>query len=148
MKRNLKVKFILILLLFAAALVIALLPSFKSAARADSESPVDYIYDNGRMQIDVDENKILHIKENLNIGFMRNQTYFERRVAGKTKSVKNVDGRAKKGRSFLAEITVIGAKIDGVESRCSVNRNGSNNYIRIENDGSFKKWSKDRKSVV
>ena len=35
MKRNLKVKFILILLLFAAALVIALLPSFKSAARAD-----------------------------------------------------------------------------------------------------------------
>ena len=103
MKRKINIKLILIFALFAAALIVALLPSFKSVAQADSESPVDYIYDNGSMQIDVDENKVLHIKENLNIGFMRNQNYFERRVAGKTKSVKNVNGRAKKGRSFLAE---------------------------------------------
>ncbi len=147
MKRKINIKLILIFALFAAALIVALLPSFKSVAQADSESPVDYIYDNGSMQIDVDENKVLHIKENLNIGFMRNQNYFERRVAGKTKSVKNVNGRAKKGRSFLAEITVIGAKIDGVESRCSVNRNGSNNYIRLDNESSFKKWDKENRAV-
>lgn len=143
MKEKLKVKLILIFLLFAAVLVLAFLPSFKHTARADSEPVSDYAYNNGSMQIDVDENKVLHIKENLKVAFLKNQSYFKRRVAGKTKSVKNVNGKAKKGRSFLAEITVSGAKIEGEECEFSVARNGTNNYIRLENGGTFKKWNTD-----
>ncbi|MDE7452947.1 MAG: DUF2207 domain-containing protein [Clostridia bacterium] len=140
MREKLKIRLILIFLLLAAALIIALLPSFKNTARAAAGS---YAYDNGSMQIDVDENKVMHIKENLKVAFLDEKTYFERRVAGKAKSVKNAKGKAKKGRSFLAEITVLGAKIEGKDCEFSVARNGTNNYIRLEKDGTFKKWNED-----
>ena len=138
-----KRKVILIILLFVFAVLISVTLS-GSRAYADSDDSPAYAYANSSIAIDVNENKILHVKENLNVGFRRRVEHVTRRIPAKTASYKNKNGKLVKGSSFLAKLSNISATVGGNQANADYDKNGTCYYLRIHNpNGYFSLWDKE-----
>lgn len=119
------------------------------SARADSEDEPAYAYGNSSMVIDVDENKLLHIKENLTVGFVRSVSGMTRRIPAKTTSYKAKGGKVVKSGSFLSRIDNVKASFkrkdaDEYETaETSFSKNGTDYYLSVHNpNGRFAVWEK------
>ena len=118
-------------------------------AYASSSEDDRFVYHNSKINIIVDENKFLHIEENLTVAFIKKSDYFRRALPGKVNTYMNVNGKEIKGRSFLSRISGLSAEIDGVTAEVnSVERNGGCNYLTVtRSDGDFAKWVKYENEV-
>lgn len=146
-----KLKVILIVALCFIAILLSVTLS-GGRASADSDDSPAYAYDKSSIEIDVNENKILHVKENLNVGFVRSVKHISRRIPAKTASYKNKNGKLVKGSSFLAKLSNISATITDESSKKSYDaetdydKNGTCYYLRIYNpDGKFALWDETDK---
>lgn len=138
-----------LLVLFAVVLIILFVSlTGGGSALADTDGP-SYAYGNSSMVIDVDENKVLHVKENLKVGFLHSVSGLTRRIPAKTASYKNGNGRAVKSGSFLASINNVSASVKRSDAeswetaQTDFGKNGTDYYLSIDNpNGRFDVWEK------
>lgn len=142
MKRTVafKTAFILILLcavLFASAF---LLSGFNGkTAKADSDP--SYGLNDSSVEINVDENKVLHVKESLQIGFRKNLSQITRGIPSTVNSYKNRNGKLVKGGKFLTAVSNVKARIDGAEAQTAVKKGSVYYTVEVTNpDGKFEIW--------
>jgi len=145
--KALKIAFIVILL-FAVFAISSFFFS-RGTAKADDDGSPAYAYGNSSLEIDVNENKVLHVKENLKVGFLRSVSSITRRIPAKTRSYKNRNGKTVRSGSFLAGISNPSATVKradaGIEkiAETSFNKNGTDYYLSVGNpDGRFDIWEK------
>ncbi len=136
------------LLVLVAAILTILFVSVTggSSASADTDGPT-YAYGNSSLVIDVDENKVLHVKENLRVGFLQSVAGLRRRIPAKTASYKNSNGKAVKSGSFLASISNVSASVKRKDAQTwetaqtDFAKNGTDYYLSIDNpNGRFDVW--------
>lgn len=136
----LKTAFILILLC-AVLLASALLLSGANGKTANAESDPYYGMNDSSVEIDVDENKVLHVKESLQIGFLKSVSEITRGIPSTVNSYKNRNGKLVKGGKFLATVSNVKARIDGVEAQTGVERGSVYYTIEVTNPaGEFEIW--------
>ena len=135
MKKSVALKSVFIsILLCAALLASAVLFSGLNGETANAESSISYAFNDSSVEITVDENKILHVKESLQVGFVKSLSQISRSIPSTVYSYKNRGGKAVKGGKFLAEVKNVTAEVDGATAQVNIEKNSAN--------------YKDRKSVV
>lgn len=137
-----KFKVILIFILFAFAVMLSVTLSGGGRAYADSDDSPAYGYaKDSSLEIEVDEHKVLHVKEVLNVGFLRKVKNMSRRIPAKFQSYRNDNGKFVKRSSFLAKLSNISASVGGKQAEADYDKNGTCYYLRIYNpDGYFNLW--------
>lgn len=145
MKKSVALKSVFILILLCAALLAsAVLFCGLNSKTANAESNISYAFNNSSVEIDVDENKVLHIKENLQIGFARRLSQISRSIPSTVYSYKNRGGKAVKGGKFLAEVKNAAAKVDGVTAQIEVEKNSASYKLTVTNpEGDFALWNSE-----
>lgn len=140
-----KFKVILIFILCAFAVLLSVTLSGGVRAYADSDDSPAYAYDKGSsVEVEVDEHKVLHVKEVLIVGFARRAKGISRRIPAKLQSYKNNNGKFIERSSFLARLNKISATVDGETAETSYEKNGTCYYLRVTNpNGYFTLWDKD-----
>jgi len=150
MKKSIFINSLIIFILGAIIAALCILcPVGGNTAKADSDDSPAYAYGNSSVVFDVDENKVLHVKENLRIGFEREVRSITRRIPAQTSSYKNFNGGMIKWGSFLSKISNVKAvfkRADGETfqtAKTDFNKNGTNYYLSVENtEGYFDLWEK------
>lgn len=142
-----KFKVILIFILCAFAVLLSWTLSGSMSAYADDDGLPAYAYANSSIEIDVNEHKILHVKETLGVGFTKITDGITRRIPAKTASYQNKNGKLVKRGSFLAKLSNISAAVDGAPAETDYNKNGVDYYLRVtKSDGKFKLWDKEKQN--
>ncbi len=143
MKKSVALKSVFIsILLCAALLASAVLFSGLNGETANAESSISYAFNDSSVEITVDENKILHVKESLQVGFVKSLSQISRSIPSTVYSYKNRGGKAVKGGKFLAEVKNVTAKVDGATAQVNVEKNSANYKLTVTNpDGGFAIWN-------
>lgn len=135
MKNATKTKLItaLIFLLLIAAIVAALKGGVTASASVES----DVYYGDSFITADVNENKIIHVTEKLEVGFAGEAELYGRQIPA--------IGQTGGGRRFIIKVENLTAHADGalVNSYCS--REGSVNFLRVNgvDGGNFSRWTEE-----
>lgn len=134
MKNKIALKTAFVFALLCAIVIVFAILLAGRVARADSDDSPAYAYSNSSVVIDVNENKVLHIKENLKVGFVKaGRSGITRRISAKMPSYKNRGGRLVKNGSFLSRLSNVSAKVNGEEAETNFNKNGVCYYLSITN---------------
>ncbi len=143
MKKSVALKSVFIsILLCAALLASAVLFSGLNGETANAESSISYAFNDSSVEITVDENKILHVKESLQVGFVKSLSQISRSIPSTVYSYKNRGGKAVKGGKFLAEVKNVTAEVDGATAQVNIEKNSANYKLAVTNpDGDFKLWN-------
>lgn len=143
MKKSVALKSVFILILLCAVLFAsAVLFLGLNGKTANAESSVSYAFNDSSVEINVDENKILHVKESLQVGFVKSLSQISRSIPSTVYSYKNRGGKAVKGGKFLAEVKNVTAKVDGATAQVNVEKNSANYKLTVTNpDGGFAIWN-------
>lgn len=143
MKKSVALKSVFIsILLCTALLASAVLFSGLNGETANAESSISYAFNDSSVEITVDENKILHVKESLQVGFVKSLSQISRSIPSTVYSYKNRGGKAVKGGKFLAEVKNVTAEVDGATAQVNVEKNSANYKLAVTNsDGDFAVWN-------
>ena len=143
MKNPTRIK--LYIFVLAAVLILGILSGLSgvNTLSAHAESTAAQAYEDGEIIVDVGEDKVLHIVEQLDVGFVNGAEEFERRLVAIDRTVKDNGGKKKKGRKYIITVHNFTAEIDGVKAKAICSRQGENHFINVKNPNakSFEKWT-------
>ncbi|MDE7182512.1 MAG: DUF2207 domain-containing protein [Clostridia bacterium] len=135
MKNPTRIKLYIFVLLAALAFGILSGVSGLNTLSAHAGTTATQAYEDSYITVDVGEDKVMHIVEQLEVGFMSGAEEYERRLIA-------ID-RTGKGREYIITVHNFTAEIDGVQAKVSRTRQGEYHFIRIENpnEDTFEKWT-------
>ncbi|MDE6613410.1 MAG: hypothetical protein K2K28_02530, partial [Clostridia bacterium] len=132
------------LFIFAfVALILGILSGLSgiNTVYAHAETTVTQAYDDSYITVDVGEDKVLHIVEELDVGFTGIAEEYERRLIA--------INRTGKGREYIIKVHNFIAEIDGVQAKATCSRQGEYHYIRVKNpnEENFGKWTYENQNT-
>lgn len=126
----------LIAVLFAAFAALAAL-AVSGGAKAAAETAGGAVYDDCYITADVGENKVIHVVQKLNVGFLGGAESYEHRIPA--------TGKTGAGRKFIISALNFSARTDGVDTEATCSREGSLHFISVyrPQKSPFLRWTEE-----
>lgn len=143
MKNTARLK--LYIFVLAAALIFGILSGVSglNTISAHAGTTATQAYEDGYITVDVGENKVMHIVEELDVGFTDGAERYERKLVAMGRTERISGGETKKGRRYIITVHNFSAEINGKAAKASYSRQGEYHYIDVKNPegGDFEKWT-------
>lgn len=135
MKKLLNFKLIAALVVAFVAFAVCAAHGSRNTVRADTSDGV--AYDDCYITADVGENKVIHVVQKLNVGFLGEAEKYEHRIPA--------TGRTGGGRKFIVTALNFSARTDGVAAEAACSREGNLHFIEVYStrNSRFLKWTKE-----
>ncbi|MDE5721439.1 MAG: DUF2207 domain-containing protein [Clostridia bacterium] len=135
------------LYIFAFAAVIACILTglcrFNTISVQAASTKSHQAYNDSYITVDVGADKVLHIVEELEVGFINGAEEFGRKLTAIGRTERRDGGKSKKGRRFIINVKNFSVETDGVKCEAKCFRSGEYHYVEVKNPegGNFREWT-------